>query len=132
MPKAPVPERFHDLLKICALGHLASVDSNNRPQVNPVWFIWDGDRILLSMKAETQKLRNLRANPYMAISVSDPGNPTRYLEVRGKVVDFELFENLSWVNQLARKYTGADYAFGSDGEQRFKVSVEIESWTAQG
>ena len=132
MPKAPVPERLHDLLKIRALGHLASVDSNNRPQVNPVWFIWDGDRILLSMKAETQKHRNLRANPYVAISVSDPANPARYLEVRGKVVDFELFENLSWVNQLARKYTGADYAFGSDGEQRFKVSVEIESWTAQG
>ncbi len=35
--------------------------------------------------------------------------PDRYVEVRGEVVRFELFETLVWVNQLARKYTGADF-----------------------
>jgi hypothetical protein len=38
MPNAPVPDRFHDLLESAALGHLATVDGDGRPEVNPVWF----------------------------------------------------------------------------------------------
>lgn len=131
MPKGAVPDRYRDILESTALGHLATVDANGRPQVNPVWFIWDGERVLLSVKAETRKLRNLRGNPHVAMSFSDPVRPDRYLEIRGTAVEFELFDNLSWVNQLARKYTGADFAHGADGEHRYKVTIRVDSWTAQ-
>ena len=131
MPKGPLPERFRDLLESKALGHLATIDPNGRPQVNPVWFIWDSERILLSVKPETNKYRNLRANPNVAISFSDPKRPERYLEIRGAVVEFELFDNLSWVNQLALKYTRANFTHGTEGEHRYKVTIRIDSWTAQ-
>jgi PPOX class probable F420-dependent enzyme len=132
MPKAPVPATYHDILESTTLGHFATVDPNGRPQVNPVWFIWDGARVLLSVKARTKKYRNLIANPAVAISFPDLTNPFRYLEIRGEVVEFELFDNLSWVNQLSRKYTGDDYAFGADGEHRYKLTIRVDSWTAQG
>jgi PPOX class probable F420-dependent enzyme len=132
MPKGPVPDRYRDILETRALGHLATIDQAGRPQVNPVWFIGDGEHVYLSIKPETAKYRNLRANPNVALSVSDPSHPDRYLEMRGTVVEFELFDNLSWVNQLARKYTGADYTRGRDGEHRYKVTVRVNSWTAQG
>jgi hypothetical protein len=80
----------------------------------------------------TVKYRNLRANPAVAMSVADPANSDRYLEVRREVVEFELFDTLAWVNELARKYTGADYSKGKDGEHRYKVTIRIDSWTAQG
>ena len=131
MPKAPVPAQYHDILESTTLGHIATVDAAGRPQVNPVWFIWDGANILLSVKAHTNKYRNLVANAFVAISFSDPDRPARYLEIRGEAVEFQLYDNLSWVNQLARKYTGADYTFGVDGEHRYKVSIRIDSWTAQ-
>ncbi len=132
MPKGSVPERFHDLLQSRLLGHLATIGPNGRPQVNPVWFISDGSEILLSIKPDTAKYRNLRANPAVAMSVLDPEKPFRYLEMRGEVVEFELFETISWVNQLAQKYTGADFTSGVDGEQRYKVRVRVDSWTGQG
>ncbi len=132
MPKGSVPERFHDLLLSRLLGHLATIGANGRPQVNPVWFISDGSEILLSIKPDTAKYRNLRANPAVAMSVLDPEKPFRYLEMRGEVVEFELFETISWVNQLAQKYTGADFTSGVDGEQRYKVRVRVDSWTGQG
>jgi hypothetical protein len=66
------------------------------------------------------------------MSISDPAHPDRYLEVRGEVVDFELYDTLTWVNQLARKYTGADYTKGTDGEHRYKVTIRINAWTGQG
>lgn len=132
MPAGLPPERYRDLLDSTALGHVATIGANGKPQVNPVWFIWDGEHLLLSVKPETAKYRNLRANPAVAMSISDPTHPDRYLEVRGEVVAFALFDNLSWVNQLARKYTGADYTRGIDGEHRYKVTIRIDSWTAQG
>src|SRR5688572_12783333 len=131
MPKGPVPDRYRDILASTTLGHLATVDPHGRPQVNPVWFIADGGRVLLSVRPATAKYRNMRANPNVAISFSDPARPDRYLEIRGSVIGFELFEDLSWVNHLARKYTGADYTRGYPGEERYKVTVRIDSWTGQ-
>ncbi len=132
MPKGAVPERYRDILASRALGHLATVSADRRPQVNPVWFLSDGRHVYLSVKADTAKLRNLRATPYVAMSVVDPANPGRYVEVRGEVVDLELFDTLAWVNQLARKYTSADFAGGRDGEHRYKVTIRVDAWTGQG
>ena len=132
MPKGAVPERYRDILASRALGHLATISADRRPQVNPVWFLSDGQHVYLSVKADTAKLRNLRATPHVAMSVVDPANPGRYVEVRGEVVDLELFDTLAWVNQLARKYTGADFAGGRDGEHRYKVTIRVDAWTAQG
>ena len=132
MPKGRVPERFHDLLASKALGHLATVGTDGRPQVNPVWFIFDGERVLLSVKADTVKYRNLRSTPYAAMSVLDPERPGRYIEIRGEVEAMELYETLAWVNQLAHKYTGADFTGGRDGEHRYKVTIRVDAWTGQG
>jgi PPOX class probable F420-dependent enzyme len=132
MPKGSVPDRYRDILASTVLGHLATVDPRGRPQVNPVWFIAGGEHIYLSVRAETAKYRNMLGNPNVAISFSDPARPNRYLEIRGVVTEFELYEDLTWVNQLARKYTGADYTRGTVGEQRYKVTIRVDSWTAQG
>jgi PPOX class probable F420-dependent enzyme len=132
MPKGTVPEQYQDILESTALGHLATIGLDGRPQVNPVWFLSDGQYVYLSVKPETVKYRNLRANPAVAMSVGDLSRPDRYLEVRGEVAAFELYETLAWVNQLARKYTGADFTGGRDGEPRYKVTIRIDAWTGQG
>jgi PPOX class probable F420-dependent enzyme len=132
MPKGEVPEHYRDILDSTALGHLATIGPDGRPQVNPVWFLSNGQSVFLSVKPETAKYRNLRADPAVAMSVGDQNRPDRYLEIRGEVIEFELFETLAWVNQLARKYTGADFSGGRDGEPRYKVTIRIDSWTGQG
>jgi hypothetical protein len=132
MPKGAVPEQYRDILDSAALGHLATIGLDGRPQVNPVWFLSDGQTVSLSVKPETAKYRNLRANPAVAMSVGDPAPPDRYVEVRGEVVGFELYDTLEWVNQLARKHTGANFTGGVDGEHRYKVVIRIDSWTGQG
>ena len=132
MPTGRVPEQYHDLLASTALGHLATIGADGRPQVNPVWFICDGERVYLSVKADTVKYRNLRSTPYIAMSVLDPVQPGRYVEIRGEVETLELFDTLDWVNQLARKYTGADFTGGADDEHRYKVTIHVASWTGQG
>jgi PPOX class probable F420-dependent enzyme len=131
MPRGAVPDRYRDILDSPALGHLATIDLDGRPQVNPVWFISEGQYVYLSVKPDTVKYRNLRSNPAVAMSVGDLARPDRYIEVRGEVVNFELYDTLAWVNQLAQKYTGADFAGGIDGEFRYKVTIRVDSWTGQ-
>ena len=131
MPAGPVPDHFTDILRSPALGRLAAVDEQGRPQVNPVWFHWDGKHVLLSVKPETRKYRNPRRDPHVAISVLDPARSGRSIELRGEVIAFELYEDLTFVNQLAQKYTGADFPHGYPGEHRYKLTVQINSWTGQ-
>lgn len=131
MPKGSVPVAFHDLLTSRSLGHLATVDARGRPEVNPVWFLWDGDHLLLSVRAETRKYHNLRRDPHLAISILDQAQPQRYLEIRGEVIRFDLYLDLTFVNLLARKYTGDDYKLGFAGQERYKLTILVNSWTGQ-
>jgi PPOX class probable F420-dependent enzyme len=132
MPIAPVPDSYNDILESTTMGHLATIGRDGRPQVNPVWFLWDGKHILLSIRPETVKYRNLRRDPHLAMSFLDLENPHRYLEIRDQVKSWELYLTLEFVNQLARKYTGADFTAGHAGQERYKVIVKVNSWTGQG
>src|SRR5262245_66114984 len=131
MPRGPVPERNHTILKSRTLGHLATIDEKGRPQVNPVWFLWDGEHVLLSIRPETKKYKNLRIDPHLAMSFLDPLNPLHYVEIRGEVENWELYTTLDFVNLLARKYTGADFTAGHAGQERYKVTIRVDSWTGQ-
>ena len=59
MPKGPVPARFHDILQSTTVAHLATIGADGRPQVNPVWFLWDGEHVLLSVKGIAVKYHNI-------------------------------------------------------------------------
>ena len=131
MPKGPVPEQFRDILQSTTLGHLATIDDQGLPNVNPVWFLWDGEHVLLSVRPVTKKYRNLRSDPHVAMSLLDLENPYRYVEIRGEVINWELYTTLDFVNLLSRKYTGADYTRGHIGEERYKVTIRADSWTGQ-
>ena len=131
MPRGPVPESYHSILTSTTLGHLATIGGDGGPQVNPVWFLWDGEQVLLSVKSDTVKYRNLRRDPRLAISFLDPQNPLHYVELRGEVASFELYRDLTFVNRLARKYTGRDMNPREEGKERFKLTVRVDSWTGQ-
>lgn len=132
MPALPIPSDFHDLLDEPLIGHLATIGPDGRPQVNPVWYLWDGEHLLISMQAVTRKYQNLVANPAMAISIVDPTNPGRYLEIRGDATTFERFLTLEFANQLAVKYTGSEFPESMNGQERFKVTFTPTWWTGQG
>ena len=52
---------------------LSSVQSDGRPHLVPVWFLWDGDRILAFSKPHARKVDNLRDQPSVMLAVGTPG-----------------------------------------------------------
>ena len=52
---------------------LSSVQPDGRPHLVPVWFHWDGDRILAFSKPNARKVGNLRDQPFVMLAVGTPG-----------------------------------------------------------
>jgi PPOX class probable F420-dependent enzyme len=52
---------------------LSSVQRDGRPHVVPVWFHWDGERIVAFSKPNARKVDNLRDKPSVMIAVGTPG-----------------------------------------------------------
>lgn len=132
MPVGPVPLMYRDLLEGNVLAHLATVSPDSKVSSTPVWILWNNDQVQISVLGDTKKLVNMRANPYVALSLLDPENPGRYLEIRGKVASIERYDDLSLVNELSRKYTGHDYRNVKPGQVRYRVTIAIERWSGQG
>ena len=74
---------YVDLLERPLFGHLGTMRPDGRPQVNVMWFDWDGELLRFTHIPQRQKYRNLQANPRISLSVADPDDGYRYLEVRG-------------------------------------------------
>ncbi|WP_433662060.1 PPOX class F420-dependent oxidoreductase [Nocardia sp. CA-128927] len=96
-----IPEKVRDLLVRPVYASLGTTRPDGAPQVNPMWFMWDGEFIWFTHTNYRQKFKNLAHEPRVSISIYDPDNPYRYIEVRG-VLDHidddpkgELYSSLS-------------------------------------
>ncbi len=103
-PVPEVPDSHQDLLERPLIAHVATVRTDGGPQVNPMWFGWDGARIRLTHTSTRQKFRNLRAEPRVALSITDPADSQRYLEVRGVVEATPDDAGGSFYRQLRARY----------------------------
>jgi PPOX class probable F420-dependent enzyme len=130
---AAIPEKFSDLFNKKAFANLATVMPDGTPQVTPVWVDYDGKHVIFNSAEGRQKDRNLRRNPNVALSIVDPDNPYRYLQVRGKVVEITKNGADQHIDKLAKKYLGKDkYPNRQPGEVRVMYKVQPESTQTMG
>ncbi len=68
---------------------LTTVREDGMPQPTPVWFIWDGETFLVFSTPNAQKVKNIRANPKVALNYTDSADAETYLVIMGeaKIVD---------------------------------------------
>jgi PPOX class probable F420-dependent enzyme len=125
-----IPDKFLDLFSKRAFAHLATLMPDGSPQVTPIWVDFDGRYILVNSAMHRQKDRNMRRDARVALSILDPDNAYRYLQVRGKVVEITLEGADAHIDKLANKYLGADkYPYRRAGEQRVIYKIHIEHVT---
>lgn len=122
-----IPDSHKDLLETTALADIATIGPDGAPQVNPVWFGWDGQLLSFSQTKTRQKFKNLKKDSRIAISIVDPTNPYRYLEIRGTVVDFIEDPDKAFIDSMAQKYLGQEkYPWNQPGDERVVVVVKPE------
>ena len=68
-----IPEPVEALLAAALVGELTVVDGNGRPVTYPLIPLYDGERVYLtSSTLFSRKLEHIKANPKVAVSLTDP------------------------------------------------------------
>jgi PPOX class probable F420-dependent enzyme len=125
-PMATIPDEYLDLLQQQkkAFAHLATLMPDGTPQVTPVWFDYTGGVIRVNSAKGRTKTRNMKEGAPVALSIMDPDNAYRYLQIRGKVARVTEEGASAQIDSLAKKYLGQDkYPWSRPGEVR--VTFEI-------
>jgi len=97
-----------------ALGHLVTLEPDGRPQVSIVWIGLDGDELVAAHLPEHRKVRNIRRDPRVAVSL-EAGTRNEigldeYIVIHGRA---RITEGgaADLLQQLARIYLGPDVKF---------------------
>lgn len=126
-----IPDSHLDLLNKKAFAHLATLMPSGQPQVTPVWVDYDGRFIRFNTAEGRQKDKNLQRDGRVALSIMDPDNPYRYLEVRGHVAERTRDGADQHIDALAKKYLGQDkYPWRRPGEVRVTYKVQPDHTSA--
>jgi PPOX class probable F420-dependent enzyme len=90
-----------------------------------VWVDYDGTHVLVNTARGRVKTKNLERNPNVALAISDPQNPYRYVGIQGRVVGMTEQGGDAHIDKMAKKYLNKDsYPFRQPGEVRVIVKIQ--------
>jgi len=112
------------LIERPVIAHLATIDSQGRLQITPLWIDHDGNDILVNTAEGRAKAVNMHERPEVGISMVDPGDPYNVVSLRGTVTEMTTNEADDHIDFLANKYMGVDsYPNRTEDEVRVKVRI---------
>jgi PPOX class probable F420-dependent enzyme len=122
-----LPEDLLALLGQPSTCYLATVMPDGSPHLTQTWVDTDGRHILINSVDGHQKVRNIRRDPRVALTVADPGQPARYFWIRGKVLDVTTAGAVDHIERLAQRYLGGPYPwFGGRDQVRVLLTIQAE------
>ncbi|MBE8473846.1 PPOX class F420-dependent oxidoreductase [Streptomyces justiciae] len=101
---------------------VATIGRDGSPQNSVVWIKAEGDTVLFSSLDHRQKVRNLRRDPRISVSVYDLANPHTAVEIRGSA-EIVPDEGKRLLAELWRKYLGVDLPAAKNDEDRVIIRV---------
>ena len=123
-----IPNDFQDLFEKRTFAHLSTLLPDGSPHSTPVWIDYDAevDRVRINTERGRQKERNVRDDPRVAISMTDPDDPYRMLSVTGTVEEVTTDGAREHIDALARRYMGVDEYPSPIETERVILSIEPE------
>jgi PPOX class probable F420-dependent enzyme len=92
-------------------GKLSWLSASGRPLVAPVWFVVDGDGLVLNTGQDTAKGRALARDPRVSLCVDLEQPPYAFVQVQAEAeLSEDPAELLRTATAIAARYMGADRA----------------------
>ncbi|MGI5395487.1 PPOX class F420-dependent oxidoreductase [Streptomyces sp. CA-251251] len=101
---------------------VATLGPDGAPQNSVVWIKREGDTVLFSSVDARQKVRNLRRDPRISLSVYDLANPYTSVEIRG-TAEIVPDDEKRLPRELSHKYLGIDPPAEKEEETRVIIRV---------
>ena len=126
-----IPQSARTVLESDALAHLVTLHPDGSPQVSIVWVGLEGDDVVSAHLREQQKLRNIRRDPRVALSletgVTNAMGLREYLVVHGRAT-IEEGGGPELLQRLAHTYLGPEVKFPPmpDPPPGFRLRIAVE------
>jgi PPOX class probable F420-dependent enzyme len=116
---------------------LAVVGNDGRANITPMWFDYEGDKVLLNVAAHRKKAGWIRKNPQLTFLLVNPANAYHWVQIRCTVAK-EIHEDdpegghraAEQVDKIWTKYTGNQPPYGlrdpSINERRILFECPVE------
>ena len=125
-------EKAKGLLKGKNFANVATIRKDGSPQVSPIWVDFDGTHIILNSEEKRAKVKNLKRDPRVAVSVFNHQNPYEYVQISGRVAEITTKGGAEGIDKMAQKYLGQEkYPGNKPGDVRVVIRIEPEKITGQ-
>ena len=121
----PLEPGVHALLSRPNFAHLATLMPDGSPTTTTVCIGVRDDRILIGTGENSLKVRNLRRDPRLSLSVIDFHDPYEEVQIRGRVVEFLDDSKFEIMDEISHKYTGKEFPFRNP-TGRVALVIEVE------
>lgn len=123
----PLNENLVRLAKSANVATIVTLMPDGRPQAQLRWVDTDGEVLLVNTEPQRQAARNVARDPRITVLVRDENNAYDWAELRGHVVEtVGGAEARAHIDELAHKYTGADYKMpiGPEGRVILRIAPD--------
>jgi PPOX class probable F420-dependent enzyme len=130
VPPAPLPPELRSFVSKPRHAVVGTARQDGTPVTTPCWYgIDDQDRLIISMDTDSHRLRHVRANPHVALTMLGD-DWYSHVSILGRAVEFRSDDDLADIDALSQRYEGVPY---EDRDYRgVTVFVEIDRWHTWG
>jgi PPOX class probable F420-dependent enzyme len=130
MATPPLPEHVVDKLRQPNPCTITTLRSDGHPVSVATWYLVDGDRILVNMDHTRARLRHLRRDPRVSLTVLDKDSWYNHVSIIGRVVEMADDVDLARIDELSHHYRGKPYPVRDS--DRVNAWIEIDRWHGWG
>ena len=127
---AQLPDDVRDLLAKPNPAVITTLRPDGQPVSVATWYLLDGARILVNMDEGRRRLRYLRSDPRVSLTVLDADSWYTHVSVQGRVVEIADDPDLTDIDRIAEHYTGDPYKVRD--RRRVSAWIEVDSWHGWG
>jgi PPOX class probable F420-dependent enzyme len=107
---------------------LTTVSPKGQPQSVPVWFLWDGQAVLIYSQPDQTKLRNIERNPRVALNFNSDPQGGHVVRMEGRATIDTSAPLATGVPAMIEKYDAAIQRIGYSAEQfaqGYSVAIRV-------
>lgn len=131
MPELPFPDHVRALLAKPNPAVVSTLRTDGQPVSVATWYLLeDDDRVLLNMDHTRVRLKHLRRDPRLTLTVLDEASWYTHVSLLGRVTEVADDPELAQIDRLSNHYTGRDYP--NRESPRVSAWMSVERWHGWG
>jgi len=128
-----LPDDLLALLRRPSPCFIATTMSDGSPHLTETWVDTDGEHVLINSVQGFLKVRNIARDPRVAVAIADGANPSRYFQVRGRVIATTTEGAAEHIEMLSQRYLGTPYPwYGGRDQVRVLFTIAPEKISGMG